>query len=168
MACARGSGVVTELRTRRLTLTPPLEADAAFVLELLNDPGWIRNIGDRGVRSLDDARAYIRDRFGRSLWLVVRDAAGEPLGMCGLVEREVLDSPDLGYAFLERHSGKGYATEAAAAVLAHVREVMRLPKLAAITDPANRASQRVLAKLGFGYVDTRDLPGIGPSAYFLI
>lgn len=159
---------MTELRTARLILTPVVEADAAFVLELLNDPGWLRNIGDRGVRTLDDARAYIRDRFGRSLWLVARDAAGEPLGMCGLVERPVLDSPDLGYAFLARHSGKGYATEAASAVLAHVREVMGLPKLAAITQPSNQASQRVLEKLGFRYVDTRELEGIGASAYFLI
>lgn len=159
---------MTELRTQRLILTPAVESDAAFVLELLNDPGWLRNIGDRGVRSLDDARAYIRDRLGQSLWLVARDATGEPLGMCGLVEREVLDSPDLGYAFLERHSGKGYATEAAAAVLAHVREVMRLPKLAAITDPDNKPSQRVLEKLGFRYVETRELEGIGRSAYFLI
>lgn len=158
---------MVELRTARLNLTPAAQADAAFVLELLNDPGWIRNIGERGVRSLDDARAYIRDRFSQSLWLVVRDAAGEPLGVCGLAERDVLDSPDLGYAFLERHSGQGYATEAAAAVVRHVREALRLPKLAAITDPANQASRRVLAKLGFRYIDTRDLPGIGPSAYFL-
>ncbi|CAN7364272.1 GNAT family N-acetyltransferase [Phenylobacterium sp. LjRoot219] len=158
---------MVELRTARLTLGPVVESDAAFVLALLNDPGWIRNIGDRGVRSLDDARTYIRERFGQSLWLIVRDAAGEPLGMCGLIEREVLDSPDLGYAFLDRHSGQGYATEAAAAVLRHVREVIRLPKLAAITDPDNRASQRVLEKLGFRYVDTRELPGMGTSAYFL-
>lgn len=159
---------MTQLRTARLILTPAVEADAAFVLELLNDPGWLRNIGDRGVRTLADARTYIRDRLGGSLWLVMRDPAGEPLGMCGLVERVVLDSPDLGYALLERHAGKGYATEAAAAVLRHVREEMRLPKLAAITDPDNRASQRVLEKLGFRYVETRDLEGIGKSAYFLI
>lgn len=159
---------MVELSTARLTLTPAVAPDAAFVLELLNDPGWLRNIGDRGVRSLEDARAYIRDRLGQGLWLVMRDGAGEPLGMCGLIEREVLDSPDLGYALLERHAGKGYATEAAAAVLQHVREVIRLPKLAAITDPDNQASQRVLEKLGFRYVDTRELPGIGMSAYFLI
>ncbi|CAN7255800.1 GNAT family N-acetyltransferase [Phenylobacterium sp. LjRoot225] len=158
---------MTELRTARLTLSPVVEDDAAFVLELLNDPGWIRNIGDRGVRSLQEARAYIRDRFGKTLWLVARDAAGERLGMCGLVQREILDSPDLGYAFLQRHSGQGYATEAAAAVLQHVREVLRLPKLAAIIDPENRASRRVLEKIGFRYVETRDLPDLGASAYFL-
>jgi RimJ/RimL family protein N-acetyltransferase len=158
---------VTKLRTGRLTLAPLAEADADFVLELLNDPGWIRHIGDRGVRSLNDARAYIRDRCSASLWLVARDAAGERLGMCGLVEREGLDSPDFGYAFLQRHCGQGYATEVAAAVLAHVREALRPAKLAAIVDPENRASRRVLEKIGFRYVDTRDLGELGVSAYYL-
>lgn len=161
---------MTSLRTERLTLTPPTEADADFVLELLNDPGWIQNIGDRGVRTLDDAKAYIRDRFGKSLWLVVRDPAGERVGMCGIVEgREGLDSPDLGYAFLARHSGKGYATESARAVLAHAREVLGLTKIAAITAPANTPSQRVLEKIGFRFQQMINLPGYDePSAYFTI
>ena len=158
---------MTAFRTARLTLSPPTEDDAGFVLELLNDPGWIRNIGDRGVRTLDDARGYIRDRLGKSLWLVVRDAAGEPVGMCGLVERDGLDTPDIGYAFLQRHSGRGYATEAAAVVLRHAREGLGLPKIAAVTTLDNPASQRVLEKLGLRYVDTRQLPGVeGLSAYF--
>ncbi|HEX3915759.1 MAG TPA: GNAT family N-acetyltransferase, partial [Caulobacteraceae bacterium] len=116
-----------EFATERLSLSPPTPDDAAFVLELLNDPGWLANIGDRGVRTLEDARAYIVERFEKSLWLVVRDAAGEPVGMCGLVERDGLDSPDIGYAYLARHSGKGYATEAARVVLRHAREVLGLP-----------------------------------------
>jgi RimJ/RimL family protein N-acetyltransferase len=159
---------VTEFRTERLTLTPPTPADAAFVLELLNDPGWIANIGDRGVRDLDGAVAYIADRFAKSLWLVVRDASGEPLGMCGIVQgREGLDSPDIGYAFLARHSGHGYATEAARVVLAHAREAMGLQKIAAITSPGNTASQRVLEKIGLKFVQMINLPGHdGPSAYF--
>ncbi|MFC3070151.1 GNAT family N-acetyltransferase [Phenylobacterium soli] len=161
---------MTILRTERLRLSPPTEADADFVLELLNDPGWIQNIGDRGVRTLDEARAYIRDRFSKSLWLVVRDGAGERLGMCGIVEgREGLDSPDLGYAFLERHSGKGYATEAARVVLNHARQVLGVGKLAAITAPNNTASQRVLEKIGFKFQQMIDLPGYDePSAYFTI
>jgi len=159
---------VTELRTARLTLSPVVEADAGFILELLNDPGWIRNIGDRNVRSLEDARAYIQERIAKSLWLLARDAAGEPLGMCGLVEREGLDSPDLGFAFLERHCGQGYASEAAGTVLRHMREAMGLTKLAAIVSPDNQASRRVLEKLGFRYVDTRELPKEGVCAYFLV
>lgn len=156
------------MKTARLTLTPPIETDAAFVLELLNDPGWIANIGDRGVRDLDGARAYIVERFSKSPWFVVRDAAGEPLGMCGIVVgREGLDSPDIGYAFLARHAGHGYATEAAAAVLAHARDAMGLQKVAAITTPTNTASQRVLEKIGLRFVQMINLPGHEEaSAYF--
>ena len=158
------SGLVTE----RLTLTPPEAADAAFVLELLNDPGWIANIGDRGVRTLEDAETYIVERFSKSPWFVVRDPQGEPAGLCGIVVgREGLDSPDIGYAFLARHAGHGYATEAARAVLAHAREVMGLAKVAAITAPANVASQRVLEKIGLRFVQMINLPGYDePSAYF--
>lgn len=156
------------LETERLTLTPPDASDAPFVLELLNDPGWIANIGDRGVRTLDDARAYILDRFSKSPWFVVRDPRGEAVGMCGIVVgREGLDSPDIGYAFLARHAGHGYATEAARAVLAHARDVMGLSKVAAITAPANVASQRVLEKIGLRFVQMINLPGNEePSAYF--
>lgn len=156
------------LRTERLTLTPPTEADAAFVLELLNDPGWIANIGDRGVRTEDEARTYIVERFSKSPWFVVRNAPGEAMGMCGIVVgREGLDSPDIGYAFLERHAGQGYATEAARVVLAHAREAMGLAKVAAITSVDNTASQRVLEKIGLRFVEVIQLPGVPEqSAYF--
>ncbi len=156
------------LKSERLTLIPPDVADASFVLELLNDPGWIANIGDRGVRTVDDARAYIADRFSKSPWFVVRDSSGTAVGMCGIVVgREGLDSPDIGYAFLARHSGHGYATEAAQLVLAYARETMGLAKVAAITTPTNTASQRVLEKIGLRFVQMINLPGYEePSAYF--
>jgi RimJ/RimL family protein N-acetyltransferase len=159
---------VTELRTERLTLVPPTAEDADFVLELLNDPGWIANIGDRGVRTLADARAYIDDRFSKSLWLVVRDTeTGERLGMCGLVDREGLDHHDIGYAFLARHSGKGYATEAARVVLAHAMGPLGHKTILAITTPENTASQRVLEKIGLRFVQMINLPGHEePSAFF--
>jgi len=158
---------VTGLRTERLTLTPPTSDDAPFVLELLNDPGWIANIGDRGVRTLEAARAYIGERFAKTPWFVVRDSRGHPLGMCGLVERDGLDCPDIGYAFLQRHSGQGYATEAARAVLAFARGTLGHPKIAAITAPHNTPSQRVLEKIGLKFVQMIDLPGHdAPSAYF--
>jgi [ribosomal protein S5]-alanine N-acetyltransferase len=158
---------VTQLTTERLTLTDVTEADAEFVLELLNDPGWIANIGDRGVRTLDDARAYIRDRFAKSLWLVVRDASGEPLGMCGLVDRDGLDHHDIGYAYLARHSGRGYATEAARVVLAHARRTLGHATILAITAPDNTPSQRVLEKIGLKFVQMINLPGHEePSALF--
>ena len=158
---------MTRLSTARLRLDKVGLDDAAFVLELLNDPGWVRNIGDRGVRSVEAARAYITDRFGKSLWLVVRDTRGEPLGLCGIIEREGLEHPDIGYAFLERHAGRGYATEAAKALLDHARETLGLATIAAITAPDNAASQRVLEKIGLRFVQMIDLPGHDePSAYY--
>lgn len=162
---------MTTLRTDRLVLSPVTEADAAFVLEMLNDPGWLANIGDRGVRDLEAARAYVAERFLGKAWWVVRDAAGgEPVGLCGIVpNRPGLDTPDLGYAFLARHSGKGYATEAAGAVLAHAMGPLGHRRLAAITTLANVPSQRVLEKLGFRREGQRRLPDHeDDSAYFTI
>lgn len=159
---------MTRLATARLALEPVAEADAAFMLELLNDPGWIANIGDRGVRTLEAARAYVDERMASGLWWVVRDRAGAPLGLCGLVEgRDGLEAPDLGYAFLERHCGQGYATEAAGALLGHLRDTLGLTQLCAVTDLQNAASQRVLIKIGFTPAGERHLPGLGPKAYFV-
>jgi [ribosomal protein S5]-alanine N-acetyltransferase len=159
------------LATARLTLRDMTEADAAFVLELLNEEGFLANIGDRGVRTLDQARGYIRERVlasyqthGFGMWLA---QAGEAVGMAGLVKRDGLDIPDLGYAILERHWGRGYAAEAAAGVLKHAHQGLGLARLAAITTPDNRPSQAVLRKIGFSYERNIQLPGVtGESAYF--
>ena len=162
---------MTELSTPRLRLTPVTAADTSFVLEILNDPGWLANIGDRGVRTPEQASAYIADRFEGKAWWVVREAAsGDALGLAGIVPtRPGLEVPDLGYAFLARHSGKGYATEAAQVVLDHARGPLGLDRLAAITTLANTPSQRVLEKLGFRRGADRRLPDHDDdSAYFEI
>jgi len=141
--------------TERLRLRPFHESDAPMVLELLNDPAWLRFIGDRKVRSLDDARDYVRklsggyERNGFGLYLVERKDDREPLGMCGLVKRDTLRDPDLGFAFLARHRGAGYAEEAARATLAHAKSDLGLPRLAAIATPDNERSARLLERLGF-------------------
>jgi RimJ/RimL family protein N-acetyltransferase len=162
---------MSELSTPRLRLTPVEHSDAEFVLEILNDPGWLANIGDRGVRTLEQAQGYIADRFAGKAWWVVRDAgSGEPLGLCGVVPtRPGMETPDLGYAFLARHSGHGYATEAAKAVLDHARGALGHARLAAITTLGNTPSQRVLEKLGFVRGADRQLPDHDDmSAYFSI
>ena len=112
------------LRTERLVLRHLTEDDAAFVLELLNERGFIDNIGDRNVRDLEGARRYVSEGPGASyrtngygLWLTVLRATGEPVGICGLVKRDGLEDADIGYAFLERYWGQGYAREAAQASL---------------------------------------------------
>ena len=145
-------------RTERLVLRELTADDAAFILELVNEPAWLRFIGDRKVHSLEDARAYIAKgpaasyvRNGYGLWAVELAASGEPIGMSGLVRRETLEHVDLGFAFLSRHWGHGYARESAAAVVERAREFHRLEKLVAITDIDNHPSQRVLTSVGFRY-----------------
>lgn len=158
---------MTVLETERLVLREVEEADAAFVLELLNSPGFLENIGDRGVRTKDEARSYILERMigsyrehGFGMWLTLQKLDNTPVGLAGLVRREGLDMPDVGYAFAPRAWGRGYAQEAAAAVLAHARGPLGIPKLAAITTPENFASMAVLRKIGFTFQGMIQLPGI--------
>ena len=131
--------------------------DAAFVMELVNDADWLRYIGDRNVHSLDDARGYV-DRVrasyakhGFGLWVVKPLAGGASLGIAGLLRRDTLEHPDLGFAFLPAARGKGFALEAAASVLALAAGRHALSQVLAITDPENAASQRVLERLGFRF-----------------
>jgi RimJ/RimL family protein N-acetyltransferase len=153
-----GAPAVEIARTARLRLRELTLADAAFIRELVNDPAWLRFIGDRNVHSDDDARGYIdkiRDgsyaKHGFGLWAVEALETGEPVGICGLIRRDALEHPDLGFAFLERHRGLGYAREAAAIVLGLARERFGFTKLLAITDPENGASQKVLEHVGFRF-----------------
>ena len=152
------------LITDRLTLDAMTVSDSGFVLAMLNDAGWISNIGDRGVRAKEGAEIYIRERFLKSSWFVARDAAGEPIGICGLVERNGLAHPDIGYAILQRWSGRGYATEVAEAVQAYARRDLGRGTILAITKPGNRASQRVLEKIGLNFIGLVDLPGLEDSS----
>jgi RimJ/RimL family protein N-acetyltransferase len=144
--------------TTRLRLREFTEQDAAFILELVNEPEWLRFIGDRNVHSLADAQGYIARgpvasyaQHGFGLWAVDLRATAESLGMCGLIRRDSLPHADLGFAFLARHRGHGYAREAAAAAVALAREAFHLPRLLAITDPDNSASRAVLEHAGFAF-----------------
>ncbi len=155
------------LKSARLILREVEPDDAPFVLELLNTTGFIANIGDRGVRTEAEARDYIVERVlgsyqthGFGMWLVVQASTGLAMGLAGLVKRDGLDVPDVGYAFVPRAWGQGFAQEAAAAVLKHAIEVMGIPKLAAITSAENYASMAVLRKIGFTYQGMIQLPGI--------
>ena len=162
------------LETERLVLREVTVQDAAFVLDLLNSPGFLDNIGDRGVRTLDEARAYIEERVlgsyrdhGFGMWLTAQKSDGAAVGLAGLVRRDGLEFADLGYAFIQRAWGRGYAQEAAAAILAHTRGPMGIPKLAAITTPENFASMAVLRKVGFTFHGMVTLPGAErESTYF--
>lgn len=147
------------LHTSRLTLRwMDPRRDARFILKLLNDPDWIRNIGQRHVHTVRDARRWINERlvnnYGRQgfgFWAAERREDGVVVGMCGLVKRDALEHVDVGYALLPRFRGHGYAREAAQACLDYARDVLGLDEVWAFTDPANEPSARVLT--GIGMVD---------------
>ncbi len=150
--------------TERLVLRRLEPDDAPFILELLNDPGWLRFIGDRGVRNLEDARAYILKgpvasyaRHGFGLYLTVRKTDGAPIGICGLLKREDLPDVEVGFALLPQFCGQGYALEAAAASIAHGRSQLGLKRIAAVTAPGNERSIHLLEKLGFRFEKTARL-----------
>lgn len=160
------------LETERLTLSEAIAGDAPFILELLLSRGFIENIGDRGVRDLESAGGYI-ERLqtsyaanGFGLWRCDLKATGEPVGICGLVKRDGLDHPDVGYAFLERFWGGGLATEAAAACLTYGRETLGLPVILAITTPANLGSIAVLKKIGLRDAGLIRIPGYDHDSSF--
>ena len=144
------------LETGRLTLRPFDLGDAGFVLALLNEPSFRLHIGDKGVRTIDDARRYIAEgplasyeRFGFGLLLVIQKDTGEPIGICGLVKRDWLEDVDLGFALRTPFWGRGYAFEAASAVLAQARARLGRRRIVAITSLGNEPSIQLLGKLGF-------------------
>ncbi|MGH8401527.1 MAG: GNAT family N-acetyltransferase [Gammaproteobacteria bacterium] len=144
--------------SERLILREMVSSDAAFFCGLLNEPSWLQNIGDRGVRTPEDAERFIHDKIreaykahGFGMYVVESKQHRRPIGTCGLVRRETLPSADLGFALLPEFWGQGFAFEAASAVMAYAHEVLRLPPLLAIVSPQNSRSSRLLVKLGFEY-----------------
>ena len=146
------------IETERLILRKLSTDDPAFMLDLLNQPSFIQNIGDRKVRTLDDARQYILNRvvssyekYGFGMYLILLKTGDVPIGICGLVKRDGLEAADIGYAFLPQYWSQGYAVEAAAAVLAYARQVLGLKRILGITVPDNIGSVRVLEKIGLKF-----------------
>jgi len=146
------------LETPRLILRHVVDTDAAFVLDLLNQPSFIKYIADRGVRTLDQARDYIATRFTKSyedhglgLYMVELKEDGTPVGLSGLVNRDTLPNPDIGFAFLPQFWSKGYAFESAEAVRNYARDTLGIKRLLAITSQDNESSGRLLEKIGLRF-----------------
>jgi RimJ/RimL family protein N-acetyltransferase len=160
----------SSIETERLAIRRLTTGDAGFILELLNEPSFRRHVGDKGVRTEEDARRYIRDgpidsyrRFGFGLCLVELKDGKAPIGICGLLKRDSLEDPDIGFAFLPRYWANGYAVESATAVLAHERDTRGLKRILAVTSPDNQASIRLLSKLGFRFERMARLSEEGPE-----
>ena len=142
--------------TERLRIRRFEPTDAPFIMRLLNSPGWLVNIGDRGIKTEADAARYLKDvtlasyiKNGYGTYLVEIKETGEPAGMSGILRRDTLPGPDLGFAFLPEFAGKGYAHEAALAILDHAEKDLKIMELYGITLPTNEPSIRLLEKLGF-------------------
>ena len=149
---------MTVLETERLILRHFNLDDAPFVLTLLNEPSFLHYIGDKKVRTLDDARQYIingprasYERHGFGLYRVELAGSNTPIGMCGLLKRDELADPDIGFAFLPDYWNKGFAFEAATAVLNYAREQLKIHRVLAIVNPDNDASIKLLKKLGLRF-----------------
>ena len=146
------------LETERLIVRHLSADDAGFVLELLNEPSFIRYIGDKQVRNLDDARRYIADGplqsyelNGFGLYLVELKASHTPVGICGVLKRDTLPDPDIGFAFLPAYWNQGYAIESATAVMKYARQVLGMKRILAITSPDNQASEKLLGRIGIRF-----------------
>ncbi|HXH31548.1 MAG TPA: GNAT family N-acetyltransferase [Bacteriovoracaceae bacterium] len=147
------------LQTQRLVIRQALQTDASFILRLLNEPSYIQMIRDSGVRDEAAARAYILETYinsyhnhGFGLYVVIEKDSDQPVGIAGLVKREGLEIPDLGFAVLEEFSGKGYVLEACGAVMSYARAGLGIKTIAAITTEANLRSQKLLRRLGFTFI----------------
>jgi len=161
---------VSVLESERLVLREFDLDDAEFILELLNESAFVRFIGDKGVRTRADAREYLQKgpldsyrRFGFGLYLASLRVDGTPVGMCGLVKREGLADADVGFALLSRYCSRGYAVEAAAAVLDYARRTLNLGRIVAIAKPENQASIAVLEKIGLKFERMVRLSSDGPE-----
>ena len=157
------------LLIRRLDAT-----DAPFILRLLNEPSFLENIGDRGVRSLDDALVYLTkgpftsyEQHGFGLFHVSLKSGGDPIGMCGLLERDWLDAPDVGFAFFPEFWSKGYAHESSVGVIDWARHTHGITRVVGIVKPNNAGSIRVLEKLGMRFARVVTSPEGQVSSLFV-
>jgi ribosomal-protein-alanine N-acetyltransferase len=165
---------MTPYESARLSLREIREDDAAFILEVLTDPDFLANVGDRGVHDLASARRYVAESVrtsyrshGFGLYLVERRADAAPLGICGLLRRDTHPDVEIGFAFLPRARGKGYALEAARATLEFARGTLALTRIAALAAPHNRRSIQLLERLGFRHERQLRFAADGPDLLLL-
>jgi len=151
--------------TDRLSVSQLSLPDAPFILELVNTPGWLAFIGDRGIKTIQAAEQYIINgpmasyqTNGFGLYRVALKETAVPIGICGIIKRDTLSHADIGFAQLPDYSGNGYAFEAAAAVLQYARDKLDLKTMLAITMPENERSVKLLTKLGLLFEKNIQLP----------
>ncbi len=153
------------LETERLRLREFTLNDSLFIIELLNSPGWLQFIGDRNVKTEEQAITYLENGplksytvNGYGLWLVETKEDEKPIGMCGIINREYLNNPDIGFAFLPGYHGQGYAFEVVSATMVYAKQHLKISKMEAITIAENERSIRLLEKIGLRFSKTFCFP----------
>lgn len=153
------------IETERLLLRQFTLTDTKFILELVNTPGWLEYIGDRNIKTHEQAKEYLLNGplksyevngFGLSLVALKSDLT--PIGMCGILKRDNLENPDIGFSFLPEYTGKGYAFEMASATMAFAKDILQLPSIFAITVPHNTSSIKLLEKIGLKFMKRFTFP----------
>jgi [ribosomal protein S5]-alanine N-acetyltransferase len=146
------------IETERLTIKPISIEDAPFIFDLLTSESWIKNIGDRGIKTVEDASKIIQERYikhnethGFGVYVVRLKTDNMPLGICTLLKKPYLDNVDIGYAFLDKFNGNGYALEATKAVYEYAKTGLGMARIVAATLESNDRSQHLLGKLGFHF-----------------
>ena len=151
--------------TERLIIKPTLENDAEFIFELYNTPKWVKYIGDRNIKTIENAKEYIKEkmipqleRLGYSNYTLIRKDDNRKIGTCGLYDREGLEGIDIGFAFLPEYEKKGFAFEASKKVKEAAFNEFKIETISAITKKDNISSQKLLEKLGLKFTGTTKLP----------
>ena len=164
--------MITPILTRRLSMRHIQEKDAPFIFELVNSKGWLQYIGDRGVKSLDDAQTYIKENIqkpygpaGYGLHGISLKGSSDLIGLCGLLKRDFLPFPDLGFAILPEYGGKCYIKEASLEILSIARTHPQLSSINAFTSKENERSIGLLTKLGFSFQEVFDWDGTALNLY---
>ena len=162
--------MLKNIQTERLVLRELTIADAPFILELLNEPDWLRFIGDKGVKTLAEATNYIQSgpqqmyaACGMGLLLTELKADATPVGICGLIKRDNLPDVDIGFAFLSRFGGAGYAVEAAQALVLHAKQNLHLNRVVATTLAKNLKSIKLLERIGLKFEQMLQLEKNAPE-----
>lgn len=152
------------LETQRLVLRELELTDTNFIIQLVNSPKWLKFIGDKNVRTEEEAKKYLENgpiksykENGFGLWLVQLKTSDTPIGMCGLIKRETLENVDIGFAMLPEYEKLGYGFEIANATMNYAKNVLRLNKIIGITDPANKSSIKLLNRIGLAFEKTKKL-----------
>jgi RimJ/RimL family protein N-acetyltransferase len=158
--------------TERLIIQHFQLSDAEYIVKQLNEESFIKFIADKQVRTIEDAENYLNNgpmasyqNFGFGLNLVLLKKNSAPIGICGLVKRDELEHPDIGYAFLPEYWGEGYAIEASKEVLTNAVNTLNLKKILGITHPDNKSSNKILTRLGFTQTGSVELYDLSNNLY---